>query len=36
MEPAKIMKMAEDMKNLDADGSALAELSDIFSDIGVD
>jgi hypothetical protein len=36
MEPAKIMKMAEDMKNLDADGSALAELSDIFSDIGVE
>jgi hypothetical protein len=24
------------MKNLDADGSALAELSDIFSDIGVE
>ena len=36
MEPAKIMKMAEDMKNLDADGSALAELSDIFSDIGIE
>lgn len=35
MEPAKIMKMAEDMKNLDADGSALAELGEIFSDIGV-
>jgi len=33
MEPAKIMKMAEDMKNLDADGSALAELGDLFSDI---
>jgi hypothetical protein len=36
MEPAKIMKMAEDMKNLDADGSALAELGEIFSDIGVE
>jgi ERCC4-related helicase len=36
MEPAKIMKMAEDMKNLDADGAALAELGEIFSDIGVD
>ena len=35
MEPAKIMKMAEDMKNLDAYGSALAELGEIFSDIGV-
>ena len=31
MEPAKIMKMAEDMKNLDADSSALAELGEIFS-----
>ncbi len=36
MEPAKIMKMAEDMKNLDADGSALAELGDMFSDFGVE
>jgi len=36
MEPAKIMKMAEDMKNLDADGAALAELGDMFSDIGMD
>ncbi len=33
MEPAKIMKMAEDMKNLDADGAALAELGDLFSDM---
>lgn len=33
MEPAKIMKMAEDMKNIDADGSALAELGEIFSDM---
>ena len=33
MEPAKIMKMAEDMKNLDADSSALAELGEIFSDM---
>ena len=31
MEPAKIMKMAEDMKNLDADSSALAELGELFS-----
>lgn len=36
MEPAKIMKMAEDMKNLDADGAALAELGDLFSDLGVE
>ena len=36
MEPAKIMKMAEDMKNLDADGAALAELGDMFSDMGMD
>lgn len=36
MEPAKIMKMAEDMKNLDADGSALAELGEMFSDMGVE
>ena len=36
MEPAKIMKMAEDMKNLDADGAALAELGDLFSDMGVE
>jgi hypothetical protein len=32
MKPAQIVKMAEDMKNIDADGSALAELGEIFSD----
>ncbi len=36
MEPAKIMKMAEDMKNLDADGAALAELGDLFGDLDLD
>lgn len=36
MEPAEIMKMAKDMKNLDADGSALAELGDMFSDLRVE
>ena len=36
MKPAQIMKMAEDMKNIDADGSALAELGDIFSDLDID
>lgn len=33
MEPAKIVKMAEDMKNLNADSSALAELGEMFSDM---
>ena len=36
MKPAQIVKMAEDMKNIDADGSALAELGDLFSDVDID
>ncbi len=36
MQPAKIMKMAEDMKNLNADGSALAELGELFGDLDLD
>lgn len=36
MQPAKIMKMAEDMKSLDADGSALAELGELFGDLDLD
>ena len=35
MKPAEIVKMAEDMKHIDADGAALAELGEIFGDLGV-
>lgn len=36
MQPAQIVKMAEDMKNIDADGSALAELGELFGDFDID
>lgn len=38
MEPAKIMKMANDFKNIDKDGAgdALAQLSDLFGDVNMD
>jgi hypothetical protein len=38
MQPEKIMKMAEDFKNIDKEGAgdALAQLSDLFGDIDMD
>ena len=36
MQPAKMMKMVEDMKSLDADGSALTELGELFGDLDMD
>jgi len=37
MQPEKIMKMANDLKNIDGEGAgeAMAELSDLFGDIGI-
>ena len=34
MEPAKIMKMMNDIKNVDAEGTALTQLEDMFKDFG--
>lgn len=38
MKPANIMKMANDMKNIDQEGAgeAMAQLSDLFGDIDID
>ena len=38
MQPAKIMKMAEDFKNIDKDGAgdALAQITDLFGDMDMD
>ncbi len=37
MQPEKIMKMAEDFKNIDKEGAgdALSQLSDLFGDVGM-
>lgn len=35
MKPANIMKMADDIKHMDANGEAMAELSGIFEEMGV-
>ena len=34
MEPAKIMKMMDDIKDIDAEGTALTQLEGIFKDFG--
>ena len=38
MQPEKIMKMANDLKNIDGEGAsdAMAQLSDLFGDIDID
>lgn len=37
MQPEKIMKMANDLKNIDGEGAgdAMAQLSDLFGDVGI-
>ena len=37
MQPEKIMKMAEDFKNIDKEGAgdALSQLSDLFGDVSM-